>query len=148
MYLVSDSGAVFSKKVGRRLKPFRNAKGYLVVYLTSGIRTRQVHRLVAECFIRPPRTGEVINHKNFRRADNRAKNLEWCTSEQNTKYSVIHARFPRGESSWKSKLRARDVLKIRAMRGSISQSEIAARFGVTKSTVGHIQTRRTWRHLP
>ena len=42
-----------------------------------------IHRLVASAFIPNPRGLSEINHKNFDKTDNRAENLEWCTSKEN-----------------------------------------------------------------
>ena len=38
--------------------------------------------MVATCWIRKPKKGEVIHHKNHDKADNRADNLEWVTPKE------------------------------------------------------------------
>ena len=38
-----------------------------------------VHRLVALAFLHRRRTDLVVNHKNFKKGDNRKANLEWVT---------------------------------------------------------------------
>jgi hypothetical protein len=56
-------------------------------YLTVGINRlgkqhrKTIHRLVAKAFCRGG--GEIVNHKNGVKADNRASNLEWCTASEN-----------------------------------------------------------------
>ena len=40
------------------------------------------------------------------------------------------------------------VAEIRSLRGKLSQAEIARRFGVSKSCVGGIIYRKTWKHVP
>lgn len=46
-----------------------------------------VHRLVAEAWIREAKEGEVVNHINGFRNDNRSDNLEWVTSGENNLHS-------------------------------------------------------------
>ena len=99
VYQVSDLGRVRSLKFGktRMLKGTKNSDGYLFVdLLRGGKRTRKsisVHRLVAQTFV--PNDDEsktVVNHKNEIRTDNRAVNLEWCTTQYNVTYNDIHLR--------------------------------------------------------
>ena len=58
------------------------------------------------------------------------------------------ARWLRGEKSPRSKVTETDVRQIRALYAKgRSFSDIAARFGISSTTVGHIVHRRTWRHV-
>lgn len=54
---------------------------------------------------------------------------------------------PRGEANGAAKLTAADVMVIRGSAGAVSQTELAARFGVTCGAIWRIVHRRTWRHL-
>ena len=82
----SENKTRFTK--GRILKQFNNGHGYLHVCIpVDGKWTRKkVHRLVAQTFIANPDCLPEVNHKNCNRADNRASNLEWCTSKYNSQY--------------------------------------------------------------
>ena len=50
------------------------------------------------------------------------------------------------------KLKPADVLEIRRLRADgqtrQTQQDLADRFGVSRTTVRHIERRETWRHLP
>ena len=78
-YAVSDTGRVRSQRMV--LKPFVvKSTGYMQVNLSK--RSRHfVHRLVAAAFCAP--RGDVVNHLNGDKADNRAENLEWTTQREN-----------------------------------------------------------------
>lgn len=77
------------------LKPHYN-KGYLRLYIGVGPGRRRysVHQLVARAFLSNPHDRPQVNHKNMRRDDNRAENLEWCTQTENIRHRV---RFPMRE---------------------------------------------------
>lgn len=82
----------------RKLSPTSNGKGgYLIVGLMKGGRRKNhyVHRMVAEAFIENPNNYPQVNHIDYDRKNNNAKNLEWCTSRQNTIHSIEHMRKPR-----------------------------------------------------
>lgn len=82
-YAVSDAGRICSKR--KVLKPFIvKSTGYMQVNLSN--RSRHfVHRLVAAAFCAP--RGDVVNHLNGDKADNRAANLEWTTARGNNLHS-------------------------------------------------------------
>jgi hypothetical protein len=89
-YYVVDDGRVFSIAKGDFLKQFNDTYGYSVVniYYGDGMKTRKVHRLVAEAFIRNDEHCEAVNHKNEIKNDNRAENLEWVTVKQNNSFGT------------------------------------------------------------
>lgn len=62
---------------------------YQVTLVKNKIRSqRTVHSLVAESFlIKPEGKNITINHKNGRKLDNRANNLEYITQSENIKHS-------------------------------------------------------------
>ena len=93
-YKVSNLGRVLSlaketyrgRKFDKLLTPCSDEKGYLLVNING--KNERVHRLVALAFCPNPNNYNVINHKNENKSDNRAENLEWCTSKYNSDYSV------------------------------------------------------------
>ena len=102
-YFISDDGKVYCNlgKGNRRndkttelyeINPRPTKNGYMRVYCrqmsTGKRRDLYVHRLVAKYFIPNPDNKNVVNHKNCQRDDNRAENLEWCTTRENIGYAV------------------------------------------------------------
>ena len=84
-YKISNMGRVYSLTSKRLIKPKKHPKGYLCVTMSDGVKTstEKVHRLVAFAFCDGYKPGLVVNHKNERKADNRAENLEWVTIRDN-----------------------------------------------------------------
>ena len=82
------SGKSFRK--GIVLKPKINKHGYkeVVLVMNSKRYCYRVHRLVALAFIPNPFNLPCINHLNEDKLDNKASNLEWCTQQHNTLYSM------------------------------------------------------------
>lgn len=90
-----DGKKQFYKGAPKKLRLHKT--GYILVFLHRGGKKGEnkmyrVHRLVAEAFVPNPEGKKVVNHKNFNRTDNRAINLEWCTTKEN----IIH-RFKEGD---------------------------------------------------
>lgn len=87
-YLVSDIGRVKNRRTGQILKPGMS-RWYLQVglYKNGPRKGLRVHRLVAQAFIPNPDNLPEVNHINGDKTDNRAINLEWCTSSENGKHA-------------------------------------------------------------
>ncbi len=80
-----------------------DGQGYVQVYqpdhhesASSGLVYK--HRLVAEKKIgRPLKPGEVVHHKNSKRQDNRARNIE--VLDGHSKHATLHASLRRQEAA-------------------------------------------------
>jgi hypothetical protein len=68
------------------------------------------------------------------------------TNEDNKNDRQEKKRHAHGETHARCLLTENEVLKIRDIEIG-SHSEIAKRYGVSKGTVTHIRSRKTWRHL-
>ena len=73
------------------IKPWLDSKGrYYMITLPNDQNKRHrelVHRLVAEAFIDNPLNFPEVNHKDSNTHNNKATNLEWCTSAYNMAHS-------------------------------------------------------------
>lgn len=96
-YLVNECGDIITlrNKNGKRnhkIKAYKDKDGYLRVRL-YGDKKRiwiGVHKVVAMAFLENPNAYTMVNHKNYKRDDNRAENLEWCNPKENVQWSLQH----------------------------------------------------------
>lgn len=93
-YLIEETGAVFSLKSGRYLKPSLVSSGYETVELfnNKGSKRLLVHRLVALAFLPNPNHYPCVNHKDEIRHHNHVSNLEWCDHKYNSNYGTCQIR--------------------------------------------------------
>ncbi len=73
--------------------------------------------------------------------------LSWKTPSQNSADKHTHGTTSKGTLSPLSKLDEASVIAIRRMAGSMTQVEIAAHFGVARTTVSSILHGRNWSWL-
>lgn len=106
----------------------------------------QAHRLM--CILAHGEPPSPVHHAahscgNGHEACVNPNHLVWKTPEQNAQDMVVHgtARKPGGA---KRKLTAPQVERIKAMKGTATQREIAVQFGVAWETIADIHRGRTW----
>jgi hypothetical protein len=68
--------------------------------------------------------------------------LSWKTHAENQRDRIAHGTIQAGH---KRKLSFDDALKVRALRGKLSQREIGEMFGITRANVSYIQLGKTYR---
>lgn len=78
-----------------------------------------------------------------------SRHLSWKTPKENTSDKWGHGTMLLGETHPNSKFTDTDIIDIRAsLEGGETGRSVAARYGVTPSTISHIRLRKTWRHIP
>lgn len=121
--------------------------GYPVVDLKhmGKRKTFTVHTLVLTAFVGPRPKGFECRHLNGIRADSRLANLAWGTPSENDEDRKKHGTFIQGESHGAAKLTNLIVLAIR--ESSDTQAQLAQKFGISKSLVSMIKSRKRWAHI-
>jgi len=145
------SGGGHGARSGHILKPSRGSNEYLTIALHHNKqKTYPIHRLVCQAFHgHPPGSRYEVNHKNGKKDDNRAINLEWVTHGEN----MLHARrilgvkmgaSLRGESHPRSQLTDEQVRQIRRSWETrhYTLAELGELFGVSRSHICKIIYRK------
>ena len=149
-YEVNSFGDVRNAQTGRALRQRGTKYPTVWLYRDRKAFARSVHVLVAEAFIGPkPSPLHEVNHKDGVKSNPHVGNLEWVTKREQTLHAYrLGLRQPtRGERQGGSRLRVSDVLEVRRLAGTVSQSTLARRFGVAQSTIADVVCRRTWAHV-
>lgn len=80
------------------LKPNKNNKGYLRVWLYSNYHRKQifVHTAVAITYLENPKGYNQINHKDGNKLNNTIENIEWCDAKYNMehRFNVLKQSIP------------------------------------------------------
>ena len=154
-YFIDKKGNVYSLKPLGPLHPKPKKPRVVKASITHGYAhvllhkdgkayNKRNHRLVLETFVGPCPSGLLCRHLNGNRLDNRLCNLIWGTPKENAMDMIRHGNSVRGERNPLARLTRKDVIKIRQPRGLKRYADIARDFGIAKSTVTHIMTKRNW----
>lgn len=74
--------------------------------------------------------------------------LEWSTGHDNEKHAHANGlKTGRGSQNANARLTAAQVLEIRASADTKSPDELAALYGVGKTTIVNVISRKTWLHI-
>lgn len=107
-------------------------RGYIGVTLSAYDRETRytaIHVLVAEAFCYPY-GGEVVNHLDGNRENNRSGNLEWCTHHAN----VVHGALRKQHVY----LTGSQIMEVQRLFNTMPTSLLAEKFGVHKTTIDRI----------
>lgn len=146
-YMVSDSGQVINVERNKPIKLRMHEKGYHIVSLRIGHKTKNylAHRLVAFAFI-PIREGKhAINHIDGIKTNNDVSNLEWVTNKENT----VHAwqtGLKKSHNNATAKLTQKQVIEIRQrIAAGVSVCQIAKDYSIHTSNIYRIKNKRGWK---
>lgn len=147
-FWITDDGRVMYEISGTyRLSKYAGVDkhGYLMAYIDY--KKVPVHRLLLLAFKYDSYfEGAIVRHLDDNPENISLDNLVWGTYAENAEDRIRNGRVRRGERHPKSKLTRAKVRKIRELGESdLTHKEIAARFGITSSTVGAIIHRRSWK---
>ena len=160
-YEVSNQGRVRNTKNNKILKLAISNKGYERVWLCKNSRHQsfRVHRLVTFAFIGRCPKGKECNHKDGNKRNNNVKNLEWVTSQQNSRHASRNGLLEKspktrakmsiakqGENCYLSKLTDEMVRLIRRSV-TISGAELSRMFSVSQVVISNIRLNKTWKHI-
>lgn len=134
-YQASEAGDVRNSFTGRVLAQRVSRYGYYQVNLSHGDKayTAEVHRLVALAFMENLEGLPQVNHRNENKKDNRASNLEWCTSEYNLAYGTRIQRLQeQAASKWGKPVRQMSGEEELATYASIGEAARATGLKATR----------------
>jgi hypothetical protein len=88
-YEVSTLGEVRHARTKIILKQQYHHRGYLTVKIVvdGKLRNMKVHRMVADCFLKPIARKELVNHKDTIKYNNVVTNLDRMNTSENTKHA-------------------------------------------------------------
>lgn len=149
-YRVSSLGRILNLKSNKIVKGSLCTGGYLQldVVINGERNLLAIHRLVGIAFIPNPDNLPEVNHKKGIKIDNRASQLEWSTSSDNVKHAYdTGLKTNRGTNNPSNILTEIQVLEIRTIGGNLPLRVTGEIYGISKSHVGHILSRKIWKHI-
>jgi len=126
-----------------------DTNGYKLLRLSrNGTSTHfLVHRLVAMHFLHNTKNSPEVNHIDYDRSNNKADNLEWCTSHENKQHSADKYR---GSNNGTAILKEAQVVEIKSVLSNQQRPtylEISSRYGVSAACIQKIASNKIWRHI-
>lgn len=158
-YAITRNGRVWSypKKGGTRkgkwIRAFIQHRGYYNYYLQKANGKRRIilaHRLVATTYIPNLLGRKEVNHKDGEKLNNRVKNLEWCTHQENMRHAYKNGlvTLQHGEDHKLAKLTQSKANKIRSqyINGDITQRQLAKIYDVNQKLIWLILHKKIWNY--
>lgn len=110
--------------------------------------SRRAHRVM--CYLThgdPPADKPDAAHRCGNSTCVNPKHLRWASISENMLDRVEHGTHNRGEAHPLSTLTEKDVLEIRSRKGGEPSTHVAARYGISSTTVLKIWRRESWAWL-
>lgn len=159
-YWISEAGDVMRRTIsrggsypGKRLRPAIDAarrRRFRVYDYAGSLIQIFAHQLVVRAFHgAPPSPMHQVAHGDGDAANNHYINLRWATPKENNGDKYRHGTMPFGEKSASRRLTERDVRSLRAEHkaGDAGCRKLARRYGVSKTQVLNILSRKSWPHV-
>lgn len=92
-YLFSNHGRIKNRNTNRILKGSNNNHGYLTCRIKNNngkFITKDIHRLIAKCFLSNFNNNLQVNHIDGNKHNNRIDNLEMVTGKENMAHALKH----------------------------------------------------------
>ncbi|EHT6215651.1 HNH endonuclease [Staphylococcus pseudintermedius] len=136
IYYISKFGNIYSQsksnpEIIKMMSLVPDGEGYLRTHING--KTVKAHILVAESFIRPRKSKEVINHLDGNRKNNTLENLEVTTQSNNLK----HFWSMKKERRRLTPEKAEQIRMLHFVEG-LSYNAIARQFDCTATSVRQI----------
>lgn len=145
-----NTGLIKRLKEPKILKNCLNSNGYYEVSLVNNdgiVKNKYIHTLVAETFIGEV-LGKVVCHLNDVKTDNRMENLFIGTHQNNKDHAIFNNKTVVGSKHKNSKIKEKDVIDIFIKYSyGIKKASIARIYGLSKTQVGRILEKKSWRHV-
>lgn len=122
----------------------RNPKGYGQVRVNQKIYL--AHRVVCEIAHGPAEPGMDAAHScgNGHEGCVNPSHLRWDSRSGNFGDKLEHGTSNRGERNSLAKLSRDDIVRIRGLKGEMTQKQIASEYDIDQSNVSKIQTGVSW----
>lgn len=147
-YVVFEDGTIISKMKGTSMSSHDNGRGYLILNLRIGGKSRikGVHRVVAEAFIPNPDNLSDVDHIDGDMRNNHVSNLRWLTHGDNIKHCYsLNNRSATGENNARCDTTEETVLEIcRMLQNGERVCNIRDKVGVPYSRISSIKSRKNW----
>jgi hypothetical protein len=154
IYSISNFGQVINNRTNKLLKIGINRNGYpsIFLYTNNGRKMLRVHSMVAHSFIGPIKDGQMVNHINGIKTDNRVENLEYCTHGENMKhaYNIGLKKGMKGEMNPNSRFTSDEILFIRSLRFMYNVSVPNLRKllpDISRTSIQDIVGYKIWKHV-
>ena len=158
-YATNKNGdKILIEHVVKKLKPRINkaGKGYYDVGMPcigeNGVKilkTKLIHRLVAEAFIPNPKNKPQVNHIDGNKLNNHVSNLEWVTSLENIQHAIrTGLTKQKGEDHGRTAM-ANDTVRliIQELLNGKRVVDISKKYDVHKKVVSDIKAKRNWKSV-
>lgn len=147
------SNGGYRESKGKILKKRIGNTGYYYVCIRDKnkcIKKVNIHRIVAEAFIKNSNNKPFVNHIDGNKLNNNVNNLEWVTMQENFDHAVKNNLTAKGEKCALHKLTEKQVIEIRKLykeKSGWTYKKLSAAFNTCESNIYYILSGKYWNHI-